>query len=289
MRLVLAALACGFVVSTFAAPSTQVSVSSEWVENISRSSSSRDWRDGLRLRARAIGAVSQQLDHGVTAIGEAEALAEATPKFENQKLLELTARGELRRKFGLGPLAPVVSVTGSVSALKSAVEEQDGFRTHLTARATKRFTETWRATAQAEWAKDYADAAVFDASYRRLSAELAWDITPTWQLSGGVGRLEGTFTANASSFVWNRALTGLLGTAIQNYYTVSPQAVTDSYAPGWVTYLVSGRINQWWLQVSPALSDHTSLALRFEDNLATNIVNVKYRTTLWSAALTHRF
>jgi len=289
MRPVLAALLCGFCVSVSAAPSTQVSVSSEWVENISRSSSGRDWQDGLRLRARAIGALSQQLDHGVTAIGEAEALAEATPKFENQKLAELTARGELRRKFGLGPLAPVISVTASASAVKSAIEQQDGFRTLLAARATKRFTESWRATAQAEWAKDYADADVFDASHRRLSAELAWDITPTWQLSGGVGRLDGTFTANASGFVWNRALTGQLGVPIQTYYTVAPQAVTDSFAPGWVTYLVSGRIKQWWIQLSPALSDRTSLALRFEDNLATNIVAVKYRTTLWSAALTHRF
>jgi hypothetical protein len=289
MRLPVAVLACCAAASTFAAPAPRIVVSSEWVENISRSSSSRDWQDGLRLRAQAISGVTHQIGANVTALAEAEARAEATPKFENQKLGELTLRGELRRKFGLGPLAPTIAATAALSALKSGLAEQDGFRRVIAVRGAKRFNESWRAAAQIEWSEDFADAAVFDASHRRLGAEFAWDITPAWQLSAGAARLDGTFTANASWFVWDRALRGLLGSAIQNYYTASPQAVTDSYGPGWVSYLVSGRVTQWWVQLSPALSARTSLALRFENNLATNIVNVSYRTTVWSATLSHQF
>lgn len=275
--------------AAIAAPSYRAAASVEWGENISRSSSPLDWQDGLTVRASGGAATSRAFAGNILATADAEAALRTTPSFSQQRAAELTLRTEVRKKAGLGPLAPVFTATASTTGRLHAIDGDTGLGTQLAFTASQRFHPAWRVSATAEWRRHHADSAAFDTSHRHLGADLTWDISDRWQLSYGTGRLDGTFTANASGTIWNRALTGLLGSAIQQYYTVAPQAVTDSFGRGWVTYLVSGRVRYWWVQLAPALTDDTSLALRYENNLATNIVNVKYRQELWSASLSHRF
>ncbi|MCM2275365.1 MAG: hypothetical protein NDI75_11300 [Candidatus Didemnitutus sp.] len=267
----------------------RASLTTDWTENLSRSSSARDWQDVLTLHADATAAWSRQLTGNLTLITEVEAAAQLAPDFSQLSQGELTLRAEARRKFGLGPLAPTLAGRLALTGRAAGIEQDNGLTQHLALQAGKRLTESWRIAATAETWKHHARTDAFDISYRRYFGEVSWDITERWQLSSGYGRFNGSFTANASAFVWNRALTGLLGPAIQEYYTITPQAVTDSYGPGWVTYKVHGTARYWWLQLSPALSDTTTITLRYENTLMKNIVNVKYRQLSWSAALVHRF
>lgn len=288
-RLLLCFLALSLGSVALQAAATRASVAVDWTENFSRSSSVLDFQDLLTFRATAAAGWSRQFAGNLTGVAEVEAAARAAPEFSSLTLGELTVRGELRRKFGLGPLAPVLNGTAAFTGRSSGIEEENGLLQHLALQASKRFTETLRFSATAESWKHHARTDIFDVSYRRYFGEVAWDLTDRWQLSGGYGRLKGSFTANASGFVWNRALTGQLGSAIQQYYTITPWGETDSFGDGWVTYKVHGTGRYWWLQLSPALSESTILTLRYENTFMKNIVNVKYRVNAWSAALVHNF
>lgn len=267
----------------------RAALTTDWTENFSRSAAARDLTDVLTLRAAGTASVSRQFAGNLTASAEAEAAVRAAPEFSQLTLGELTLRTEARRKFGLGPLAPILAGTVAISGRSSGTEEENGFATQFTLSGSKRLIESVRFTATAEASNHFARSAIFDTSTRRYFGELAWDITDRWQLSGGYGRFRGTFTANASGFVWNLALTGQLGRPIQQYYTGIPWGKTDMFGDGWVSYRVHGTGRFWWLQLSPALSDATSVTLRYENTFATNIVSVKYRMNSWSAALVHRF
>lgn len=261
----------------------------EWAQNVSRSSAGSDWQDALVLRAGAMGSISRQIDKDTVVVSEASAELISLPKYERQQAADLGLRVEARRKFGLGPMAPSVSVAASATGRLSAMSGEQGVTTLLNVTAAKRLTESWRVAISSEWKSQHANADQFDASHRRVGAEIAWDITDRWQLTYGLGELNGNFTAHASPAVFNRALTGLLGSAVQNYYSRGPFGVTNSFGEGWFSHLVSGRVRNWYLQLSPALSSNTSLALRYENNLSTNLVGRKYRQDVMSATVIHRF
>lgn len=271
------------------AASARASLALEWSENDSRSSSPLDWQDVFSVRASAARAWTRQLPRNFSVITELEAAARHAPDHHKLTAADLTLRTEARRKFGLGPLAPVVSASAAAGGHVGAIDDGRAVLTRLAVQASKRLTEIVRVSATLDAWKHHARHDTFDVSYRRAFGEIAWDITDRWQLSYGAVRLEGSFTANASWLIWGRAVNGLLGPAIQQYYTATPWVVTDAYGPGWVTYNVHGRARQWWLQLSPALTESTTLALRYENNLATNVVAVKYRQELWTLTAMHRF
>jgi hypothetical protein len=114
-------------------------------------------------------------------------------------------------------------------------------------------------------------------------------VTDRWQLSGGAARLEGEITANAANAVYMAALSGNFGPAIQSYYRSIPWHVTGTFGPGWIAYRVEAKADLWWLGVTPALGEHTSLPLRYEHVEVVNRVGVAYVSEFWSLGLVHRF
>jgi len=263
--------------------------STTWAENIGRSSSPADWHDTLVGEASVSVSLGRQLASGLTAGLTAEATVLASPRFERLGFATAGTRAQLQHKFGLGPLAPVVQASAGIAVREARISGDDGYSTSASLGLAKRFTETWRARVEGDWQQHYAASEAFDTHSQRLIGELAWDFHPRWRATYGYGRQWADFTATASQGVWSRALSGGLGATIAGYYNTVPTFVTDAYRPGWTTYRVEGEAELWWLELSPALSEQTSLSLRYDSVFTKNIIHVKYRQDLWSLSVLHAF
>jgi hypothetical protein len=283
---------CALAVALGVAPcgaSLRVGASTTWAENITRASAPGDWRDAAQHEVNGGFGHFRQLTAGLITSGEVVASYEHVPRYTDLDLFTAGVSGQARQKFGLGAFAPVVSIDVDLRGRAARRDGDDGWTASAALRVAKRLTESFRASVVGDWQQHYARSSIFDTRHHRLFGTLAWDITDRLQLSHGNGRLWGDFTANASSGVWSRALSGALGSAISNHYNTLSWGVTDTFGPGWVTYRVQGRVSFWWLELSPAIGRDTSLPLRYESRFSVNKVGVKYRQDLWTLQLLHRF
>ncbi|MES2696794.1 MAG: hypothetical protein V4773_25220 [Verrucomicrobiota bacterium] len=271
------------------AATARMEATAAWAENINRASSPIDWRDSMRYEARASLGLLREFRTGLTGAGEIGAGLEHIARFDNLDAATAGFAGTVRQKFGLGALAPSLALDLGLRARESKLDFEDGWTATAGLRFAKRFTPTIRGALNGDWQQHYARSDIFDTKHHRFFVTLAWDITEWLQVSHGNGRLWGSFTAHASPTIWPRAIGGLLGTHISNYYNSIPWGVTDSYGPGWVTYIVDGRVSFYWIELSPALGANTSLPLRFENRVSVNQVGVKYRQDIWTLSLLHRF
>lgn len=267
----------------------RIETAARWAENINRASSPVDWRDAWQLETRGALSLFRELQTGLIVSGEADVLAEHTPKFRALDAVSAGAGVTVRQKFGLGAFAPSLAVDAGLRARDTRLDLDSGVVATAAVRLTQRLLPVLRAGLHGDWEQHYARSAVYDTKHHRFFATLAWDITPWLQLSHGNGRLWGSFTANASAPVWARALSGALGSHISDYYLTVFRTPSGTFGPGWVTYLIDGRVSFFWLELSPALGRNTSLPLRFENRVSVNKVGVKYRQDIWTLALLHRF
>jgi hypothetical protein len=212
----------------------ELSARSLWAENVSRTSDPLTAKDAAAHEFSASTGLSRQLSSGWLATGDGTIAWETVPKFDGLDAWRFSLQGGLRRRFGLGPLAPTVQV--NASALRAVFEEDGRSGTQLQAgiRLGKRFTSSWRAALGAEWTRYYAKHAPFDLRQDRVFLETIWDATERWQVSAGAARLEGEITANAANGVYMAALAGNFGPSIQSYYRSIPWHVTGTFGPGWI-------------------------------------------------------
>lgn len=287
-----AALLCATVVGSAGLGHGQdlrVRTVATWAENLGRSSSPIDWRDSLITETAVTSRASRQLAPNLMATVGGEITGVVSPRFERLNQLDVGGRAAVAYKFGLGPNAPGLQADVALGRREARISDDDGWAASASLSVAQRFIDTLRGRATADWQQHYAAGETFDTHSQRLSAELTWDVTPTWSVTSGYGRQWADFTATASAGVWARALAGGLGAAIADYYNSTPAVVTDTFGPGWTTYRVEGEVELWWLEVSPALAERTSLALRYDSIFARNVVNVKYRQDRWTLGLFHRF
>jgi hypothetical protein len=289
VRFALLAALVGLEMRSALATNLRMEASTAWAENINRASSPGDWRDSARLDASLSLVHLTEWRTGLVSVVEGGASAERITRFTQQDAATAGGSLQVRRKFGFGPHAPVLSFDASLRGREARIDGNDGWTAGAGVRVTKRFTTWFRAGLTADWQEHDARSAVFDTQHHRVFGTLAWQIAPRLSLTHGNGRLWGSFTANASSAVWSRALGGGLGRPIADYYHTVPRSVTESYGPGWVTYRVDGHVSFWWLELSAALGPNTSLPLRYESFFSVNRVGVKYRQDVWTLQLIHRY
>lgn len=268
-----------------------------------RAQASTAWYDNLSRTSHLPTQKSSRVDEIAVATGTARPLArdwlaQAEGGFALQRVEDFTALDHcaiegtltLRRKFGLGPFAPAVEAEGALSGQAFREAGRSGVQPEITLRYVQRFHESWRAAVGAGWTRFIARAEPYDVTTRRVFAELTCDLAARWQVAAGASRHWGEFTANAAGAVWSQAIGGGLGPVIFQHYNTLAWAVTDSYGPGWVAYRIrDSRADVWWAEVAPALSDRTTLALRYGAASVTNAIGIRYDTTSWTVSLSHRF
>lgn len=289
-RLLLTALVCaGTIVPATRAVTLTASATSAWVENISRTSSRRDAKDGDRHRLALAASWHRQLSRDWQGSVTSTAAWQTEPDFSAMNTWLFGVDVAVMRKFGLGPLAPVVQASAGLH--QAEVNESGRSRTETTAGLTvaKRLTRTLRASGGVDWTQHYARLAPFDVRNHRVHGGVTWDFLPSWRVGLGASRQWGDVTTNASSSTWARALGGVFGSAVRDYYLSEPWLATSTYGPGWVAYRVYARTDLWWAELSPAIGDHTSLPLRYEHIELKNRVGTRYVTEMWSLSVLHRF
>jgi hypothetical protein len=288
-RLFLPVALLGVALAPMSAADLRMKATTTWAENISRSSSPLDWRDSLIGEVSVTASLGRQLASGLLARGSAEAAASGSTRYSRLGFATLRATGQLQYKFGLGPMAPVLQGEVAVARREARIRGDDGYTTSAGLSFAKRFNEAWRARVAGDWQQHYARRETFDTHSQRVFGEVSWDLHPRWQVTAGYGRQWMDFVATAGPVVWPQARAGAFGAAIANYYATTPTLVTGAFGPGWTSYRVEGEADLRWFELSPALTERTSLALRYDRVLTLNRVNVEYQQDLWTLRLLHAF
>jgi hypothetical protein len=260
-----------------------------WVENASRTSfaPTRDNAEILEFNVTASQHRQVARDWLLTATLAGDYVLE--PEYDRCSFVTVGPRLELQRKFGLGPLAPVLQIDATYSYKDARIHNDSGGTAEASIRLAKRLTSQLRVAAGVQWLEHYARSATFDIQQRTSFIEASWDFSERWRLSGSAGWLRGRVVAGAAPSVWPLALSGALGATVFNYYNKIPWEVSDAYDPGWVSYNVWAKANLWSVGLAYAVSDRTSVELRDSTAYVINRINVRYPTDSWGLSVVHRF
>lgn len=259
------------------------------VENLSRTSHAPNRQDAETYELNLASTHSRQLAPSVLLVATAEAAGLLVPDFELNNHTRLGGRLALQRKFGLGPLAPVLQFSAAAAYKDARLAADRGWTTEAGVQLAKRVLPNLRLAANAAWLEHTARRATFDLGQHSFGADVQWDINDRWTLSGSASRLSGDIVANATWPVWGTMLAGGFGPVIFDYYTSRPWTTTHLFGPGWVSYSVEADVDLWSVTLTYAVSDRTSLELRRGGTYVVNRVGVSYPLSSWGLGLTHRF
>ncbi len=260
-----------------------------WVNNLSRTSYEPTRKDATTYEFKLSGGQPRQLASSVLLVASGEINTLTVPEYNLADNLRAGGRLALQKKFGLGPLAPVLQFSAGLTYKAARFADDRGWTTEAGVQLAQRVLPNLRLAASAQWLEHAAPDPYFDLNQRSYSVEANWDIGDRWSLNGSVSRLSGNIVANAAWPVWAQALNGGLGTSVQNYYASRPWAITNIYGPNWVTYNVEAHVDLWSATLTYALSDHTSVELRKSAAYVINEIGIRYPTDSWGLSLTHRF
>jgi hypothetical protein len=273
-----------------AATEFSVNAATAWVDNLSRTSHAPSQKSARVDEVTARLASARQLSRDWLLFAEAGASLQHVGRFDALDRVGAAGTLTLRRKFGLGPFAPVLEASGSLTGQAFRESGRSGWQPDLTLRYGQRLTEGWRAAAGAGWTHFVARDEPYDVTNRRLFIETQYELAAGWQIAAGTARQWGEFTANAAGAGWAQAIGGGFGPVIFDHYNTLAWAVTDSFGPNWVAYRIrDSRADSWWAELAPALSNRTTLALRYAAVRVTNAIGIEYDTTAWTLSLVHRF
>lgn len=281
-------LAC-LAAAALPAAEYRMQAATAWVDNLSRTSAAAFQRDAAVLALDAAVVEARQFARDWTVVAALEAGREQVPDFRGLYRTALGARATLRRKFGLGPFAPVLEAGLAVARHDVREDGRSGWRQEGGLVLAKRLDESWRLAASATWESVAARGAPFDTHGLRLAIDASWDLADRWRLAAGAARYDGQIVANAAGTVWSTALADGFGPRIGSYYRSTPWETTGTFGPGWVAYRVDADADFLWAEASFLLGDRTRATLRVETVRVVNVVDVRYDTEIWSLALAHRF
>lgn len=260
-----------------------------WVNNHSRTSAPANRKDATDYELRLGGSQPRQLAASVLVVASEEISALRVEEFELAGNFRAGGRVALQKKFGLGPMAPVLQVSGAAAYKSARFAGDRGWTTEAGIQLAKRVLPNLRLAASAQWLEHAARSNVFDLVQHSFFFEASWDINDRWSLGASVSRLEGDIVANAAWPVWVQAIGGGFGPTVQNYYTSRPWTKTHIYGPDWVSYNVEADVDLWSASLSYQVTDRTALELRKGAAFVVNRIDIRYPTDNWRLSLNHRF
>ncbi|MEO0055292.1 MAG: hypothetical protein RLZZ50_1239 [Verrucomicrobiota bacterium] len=247
-----------------------------WTENIGRAAGEIDFYDAAAYEAGFTAGTSRQLAPGLTGRLQLESSGTVHPEYEELNHANVGPRAILSKKFGLGPQAPVLSAETSAIGRFADITDSEGVTLRGAVTLSKRFGHYLTAQLRGEWQEHVAAGDTYSVHHRAVFAQVFADPFEWLRVGAGVGRYEGTFVAGAGAARFAGALGGKRGPRVADYFATIPTHVSNAFATGWTDYRVEGDVDQWWFELSPALSENLSFSLRYERALATNIVDMEY-------------
>jgi len=260
-----------------------------WAENISRTSAAANAKDSATLETTLDAAYPRAFARDwLLAVG-AGAESFVVRDFSPNNTFALGPHVDLRRRFGLGAMAPALTGSLGVQRLDARLRGATGWTTTAGLAYSQRFSTALRASAGVDWQQQDGSVATFDVRHHSVFARVAWTITPRFLLTAGYARLTGQLVAHASGPVFARALAGAFGPLVAETYKARPWLVTDSYGPAWISYRIDGHADTATVALTAALFANTSADLRFTNSRVENTARVRYQTDTLSLGLVHRF
>jgi len=214
----------------------RIQSSAVWADNFSRTSHLPTQKSSQVYNLSGTVDNRHQLDRNWLLISKGEIARQYVTKYTALNNINATARLKLRRKFGLGPFAPVIDFSTQLTGTSFKETGRNGWLFEAGVSASKRLTESLRLTGGASWNHYSAKRRTYDVSTERLFLESSWDITERWRISLGASRIHGQFVANAAGKIWSQAIGGQLGPEIFQHYNTLAWEVSDTFGPGWVAY-----------------------------------------------------
>ena len=269
--------------------SISATASTAWVKNISRTSSAPSRENALTYDFGVNASRHQQLAPSWLLTLGAGAEYLVVPDYDRTSHGQTGVRTGLQKKFGLGPLAPVVQFDTGYTYKAARFAGDRGWTADTGLRLTKRLDPALQVTLSGRWLQHNAASAIFDIQQRSYSIEAVWDLNDRWRLTGSAGRLQGTIVANAEWSVWGKAISGVFGPVVSTYYNSNPWGVTSLYGPGWVSYNVQAHVDLWSLSLACAVTERLTAEISAGSAFVVNKIGVRYPTESWGLGLNYRF
>ena len=171
------------------------SVSTDWVRNLSHTTDGPSRTDAATDEFSLGTTRSQQLASNWLADYGADLDGLMVPAFDRNSLFRGGLRAGVKRKFGVGPFAPVVRFEGSVRYVTARISSDSGWLAEGGVRLTRRLSPEWQLAAGANGLRHAAHGAAFAVSQWTYSAEVTWTPADRWQVRGTVSRLEARSSA----------------------------------------------------------------------------------------------
>ncbi|MDI1320651.1 MAG: hypothetical protein PSW75_10740 [bacterium] len=270
--------AAGFV---RAGPTTSASLSAAWEENITHTTFEAEAYDAMLYEGNFEGQWHSQVSHDVLLNFGANAGFESCPRYHDLDRVLLGAEVGIQRKFGLGPLAPVLGADLSYTGSASRGSERSGARLLAGLKWSRRWNESWQTVVAADYMANTGRARVYHYSNHGLSLETHYDFAEHWQLTAGCKREWGEQVA----YAW----IGGRGASYPYAYAIWKNT-TDSgtFGKNWQVYTMDAHADIAWISISPVLAGDRSLPLRYEQ---TSVVGrgESYKVRLLSLSFVQRF
>jgi hypothetical protein len=265
-------------------PFVCVTESATWQDNVTYAPSGNGVRGALGLESGFQVDWLRSLDFSTTLTGGFAGDIEVCTEYSGLDNLCLGPTVEVRHKFGLGPLAPVVYAGLLGSAYGFEDPERSKIEGDFLFGYSQRLSDEFQVALDGRLGSFDARDIVFCGNYASLDAAMNWDVTETWRvrLLGGWrnGDLVSDYTAEESPYGWE---------AIDPNTEYLPGAwhYVRTFNEPFVAYRVSTVTWSYGAAVSPAIGPHTSASLQYVHYLSPGID--RYVDNVVSLSLTHRF
>ena len=175
-----------------------ITTTATWDSNATNADRASDTIGALQLRA------GLDVTHRIAFAGNnalfvgAQFTAEAWPRFDGLDRSAVGPRLAWQHKFGLGALAPTLSVELAGDAVFARESDRAGFAGAATFALRKRLDETTRLSLTHERFRHDARVLVFDLTSHETALELARDLGERWSLTLGAHHREGDVLSYAT-------------------------------------------------------------------------------------------
>jgi hypothetical protein len=265
-------------------PFVSVSESATWQDNVTYAPSGNGVLGAFSLESGFRVDWLRSLGFSTTLMSGVAGDAELCTEYSGLDNVCLGPTVELRHKFGLGPLAPVVYAGLEASAYGFKDPERSKIEGDLLFGFSQRLDDEFQVALDGRLGSFDARDIVFCGNYASLEAALNWDVTEAWRirLLGGWrnGDFVSNYTAVESPFGW-------VAVDPNTEYLPGAWHYVRTFNEPFVAYRVSAVTWSYGAAVSPAVGPHTSVNLQYTHYLSPGVD--RYVDNVVSVSLSHRF
>jgi hypothetical protein len=265
-------------------PFVSISESASWQDNVTYAPKGDGIKGDLGFESGAQATWMQSLDFSTILLTSLSADVDASTSFSGLDNISVGTALKVRRKFGLGPLAPVVYAGLEGSACGYSDPERSKVEGDFVLGFAQRFDDELQLTLDGRLGSFDARDIVFSGNYASLDAALNWDVNETWRLKliGGWrnGDLVSDYAAEKSPFGW-------ISIDPKAEYLPGAWHYVGTFGSPYVAYRVGAVTWSYGAALSPAIGPHTSVSLRFEHYVSPG--TDRYLDNVVTLSVAHRF